>query len=61
MIETMNKFVVGARGDRIVILNFPPSPMTAEDALLLAAWLVSIADPHSHNDFADVLAAVQGT
>ncbi len=45
--DTVNKFLVGARGDELVLLK-PPSPgesISKADALLLAAWLVALAAP----------------
>lgn len=46
----MNKYLVGARGDKIAIQNPPRGDMTRDDALELAAWIVAIADPVG-NDF----------
>lgn len=45
-IETLNRCVVVAHGDRVAILH-PPAPreyLTPDDALNLAAWLVLSAD-----------------
>lgn len=45
-INTLNKFVVGVAGDKIAILNLPAiaNPMSKSDALILAAYLVILAD-----------------
>lgn len=60
-IDTFNRFMVGMCAGNIVLLNPPPrGGMTPGDALLLAAYLVSMADP-TGDKFAPVLAAVQGT
>ena len=58
--ETLNKFIVGAMADQIVIMNPPRAPISREDALLLAAWLVAIADP-IEDDFHAILNAVKDT
>lgn len=44
--ESWNKFLVGVRGDKVVVINFPPiaEGLSKSDALLLAAWLVALAD-----------------
>ena len=60
--ETLNKFLVSVRPgansehDRIVILNPPAHPITKADALLLAAYLVALAD--DDESFPKQLAAV---
>jgi hypothetical protein len=43
-IETFNKFFVGAGSNGIVLLQPIPRMLSNDDALLLAAWLVAIAD-----------------
>lgn len=59
-IDTLNRFVVGAIGGKIAIVFPPREPMEPKDALLLAAFLVSIADPtEGHTEFQKVLQAVQ--
>jgi hypothetical protein len=59
-IDTFNKFVVGRRiGGDLVILNPPAAgDLANEDALLLAAYLVKIADPLGEQ-FPKVLEAVR--
>jgi hypothetical protein len=59
MIDTMNKFLVASLDGGIVFLKPLPQRMTPDDALLLAAYLVSMAEHEASNDFADVLKAVQ--
>lgn len=62
-IDTLNKFAVAASGRGIIML-LPPSrgaSITPDDALLLAAWLVAIAEHEASNTFEDVLKAVQST
>ena len=57
--NTFNKFMVGGQADKIVIMSSPIGPIGKDDALILAAWLVALAD--SDNKFADLLAAVENT
>jgi hypothetical protein len=60
-IDTTNKFLVSGTGRGIVIMNPPRKEISHEDALLLAAYLVSMSDPYSGMKFEDVLNAVQST
>lgn len=41
-IDTTNKFLVGAHGDSLVFLRPVPQRLSHQDALLLAAYLVSM-------------------
>lgn len=59
MMDTTNKYMVSALGDRLLILNPPKNTISKDDALLLAAWLVVLADP-AEEEFEAVLFAVQG-
>jgi len=61
-IDTFNKFLVAAGGDNIVFLKPVPQNISGDDALLLAAYLVSMATalPKQHS-FAEVLAAVENS
>lgn len=61
-IDTFNKFLVGMRAQEPNILIQRPvlGPITKADALNLAAYLVSLADPDGER-FAKVLKAVQNT
>ena len=63
MIDTFNKFLVGAHGDDVVFLLPVPKKLSQADALLLAAWLVAIANPQSPEGerFEDVLKALEST
>jgi hypothetical protein len=57
--DTFNKFMVGVQADKVVILNIVgPSYLSKDEALNLAAWLVSLADPGGEK-FTDMLSAVQ--
>lgn len=56
--DTSNKFKVVAVGDRIGTLEPIPQSMSREDALLLAAWIVLLADPDGEH-FQMVLGSVQ--
>jgi hypothetical protein len=56
-IDTFNKHMVGVQGGNIVVLMPPHGPMTKQEAMVFAAWLVTLAD---HDEqFPKVLAAVQ--
>lgn len=57
--ETLNKFLVGAH-DRDICIGAPwaTQRMTPDDALLLAAYLVAMAEPFAAETFADVRRAV---
>jgi hypothetical protein len=57
-IDTFNKFLVGLRGETIVIVSPPLAPLSVDDALLLAAYLVVMADPDGEK-FEAVKAAVE--
>lgn len=42
--DTFNKFMVGSQGSGgIVILRPPTMPLTKEEALIFAAWIVTLA------------------
>lgn len=60
-ISTFNKFAVAGMGDRITIMNPPRGQISADDALLLAAYLVCMAEHEASNEFNAVLEAVQNT
>lgn len=42
--DTFNKHYVGVQGDNIVIMLPPPGPISKPEALMLAAWIVTLAD-----------------
>jgi len=58
--DTFNKFFVAAQADKIVLLNPPRAPLTKNDALNLAAWLVclSMATP---DEWQEAIEAVEST
>ena len=57
-IDTANKFLVAHQGEKLIIMNPPRGPISDDDALLLAAYLVSMACAPTH-EFDAVLEAVQ--
>ena len=63
-IDTSNKFMVGASvSGNFITLHHPPrigSTLTPDEALVLAAYLVSMAEPSASHTFKEVLEAVQG-
>lgn len=61
MIDTFNKFLVGANAAGIIIMKPPSGLMSPDDALLLAATLVALAEYKASHSFAEVLKAVQNT
>ncbi len=60
-INTINKFMVGVLGDNISIINLPAlaKPISKSDALMLAAWLVCLAD--DNDEFQNILKACLNT
>ncbi len=58
-IDGFNKFMVGVSCEQVFIGSPPRGPMTPDDALLLAAYLVSMAEVYSDREFKDVLDVVQ--
>lgn len=60
-VDTFNKFFVGLGGvDEIVFALRPvPQRISKADALILAAWLVALAD--DQQEFGKILEAVQNT
>ncbi len=59
-IDTMNDCLVGVQGDHIVVL-FPKTRFTPDEALRHAAWLVTLAEYGASHTFAEVQAAVRET
>lgn len=55
-VNTMNEHMVGVQGDFIVFLN-PPAKITKERAIVLAAWILTLAD--DNDEFGIVIEAVQ--
>jgi hypothetical protein len=60
-IDVGNKFFVSMNQSGITILDPPRDAMTYDEALVLAAWLVAMAEPFAVQKFEDVLTAVQNT
>jgi hypothetical protein len=64
-IDTTNRFQVGLAGDGIAVLGTARllrGPISKEDALNLAAWLVAVAEvAPGPGRFAPVLEAVRNT
>lgn len=56
--DTFNKHMVGVQGDTIIIINPPRAPMSKADALVFAAWIVTLADD-DETKFKEALTAVQ--
>jgi hypothetical protein len=46
MIDTTNKHLVGIQGTDVVLLS-PPRRMSADEAVVLAAWLVVMAQAYA--------------
>lgn len=55
-IDTANRFLVGIKGDRIVVMLPPTGPIMKPYALNLAAHLVAMAD--DNDEFPKILEAV---
>ncbi len=58
--DTLNKHYVGVQGDNIVIMLPPPGPISKADALVFAAWIVTLADD-DETGFPKALEAVRNT
>ena len=58
--DVMNKYGVATNGERVAVLLPPRGDMTNEEAIIFAAWLVTLADPAGEK-FAEILAAVHNT
>jgi len=57
-----NRFMVAGGSKGLVIMRPPVGPLSREDALLLAAWLVAMAEVLPGDEkFEDVLAKVQNS
>jgi hypothetical protein len=61
-LDTSNKFLVGSssHGEIQIHSTYPTKSMTKDEALILAAWLVALADP-SGTRFPEVLRKVMET
>lgn len=59
-IDTSNKFAVGVQVAGGIMIMLPPAgPISKKDALIFAAWLVTMAD--EKGEFQRVLEAVMAT
>jgi hypothetical protein len=58
-VDLSNKFLVSGSpsGETVHIQRWPPGPMPKADALLLAAWIVALADP-AEAQFSEILDGV---
>lgn len=61
MIEAFNRHAVGMRGDKVVIIDPPRAPMTKEEALMFAAWIVLQATDFDERKFQAYIEAVKAT
>lgn len=43
-IDTANRFLVGVRADKLLIMNPPQGALTKSEALTFAAWIVALTD-----------------
>jgi len=59
--DVSNQFMVGALGDKVVITLPPTRPLSKEEALTLAAWLVAIVTGDPEHVFQPILSAVLST
>ncbi len=57
-IDTANHFAVGVNGDKLVILRPILGPLTKDEALNLAAWLVALCNVNNR-DFLEKLDAIE--
>lgn len=60
-IDTVNRHLVGVKGEHVVILNQPIGPLSREHALMLAAWLVTMApgEPITDDEFQTACSAIE--
>lgn len=59
-IDTTNKWMVGCRAKNVIVFK-PPREMSADEALVFAAWVVAMARPFTTTKFEDVLESVEAT
>ena len=60
--DTLNRFMVSKYAEGEVIIMSPPrGPMTGDQAMMLAAWLISMALMTSDLDIKDCVEAVENT
>jgi hypothetical protein len=58
--DITNMFLVGSMGDKIVIQIPPNRPLSKDEALNLAAWLVALASTNLEEDFEPILITLYG-
>ena len=59
--DTMNKFFVGIQGDNVAVLNPPRGLLSKDDAIIFAAWLVTMAGDYDGERFNAAFDAVKST
>lgn len=60
--DIFNRCAIASAGDNVLMLRPPRAPMTADEAITLAAWLVvtaEMANKEPTHKFEDVLEAVR--
>lgn len=60
-IDPTNRFLVSSVDEGVLVLNPPRSPMSREDALGFAAWLVAVAEHGAAFEFQQALETVLST
>lgn len=60
-IETLNQWMVGSQGRNVRIMAPPLGALSADEAMRLAAWLVTMAQMDATHPFEEVLKAVQSS
>lgn len=60
-IETLNQWMVASQGKNVRIMMPPLGVLSADEAMRLAAWLVTMAEMDATHKFEDVLKAIQNT
>lgn len=61
MIDTSNKYMVGMLSNTLVIMRPPIGAISPDDALVLAAYLVLLAQPMTETQISDVIKAIEST
>lgn len=58
--DATNKFLVASQGDKLLMMNPPRGSFSHDDAVMLAAWLVAMADKAtiSYQDAVDAVESV---
>lgn len=58
-LDTFNKFMVGVCAGKVTLLNPPRSDMNPDEAIMLAAWLVTMAGDFGGEKIKAAMDAVQ--